>query len=198
MKIRKGVLVMKNNTDELLLNDNGENKEAKIQEKIFTIDIRLQEIDAILERYEDVLYERDEEILSTEEVDELVREYRELKRKKKELSKSLKKSKWDAIPLWMAFYAIFQFVFSFYLLQSIICLRFAVWLTTQLYKIWVPGTWPIYVFLFLIPFLSLLASLIILLKLKNKEKKKMFAIIYLIQGIETIITVVYIIVKVLV
>jgi hypothetical protein len=197
MKIQEGVLIMKNNGEELLLNDNTENKEAKVQKEIFEIDVRLQEIDAILERYEDILYEKEEEILSPEEVENLVIEYRELKRKKKELSKSLKNSKWDVMPLWMAFYAVFQFVFSFYLLQSVICLRFAVWLSELIFKVWVPDLWFFYVLIFLLPFLSLLASLIILLKIKNKEKKKMFAIIYIIHGIETIITVVYLLVKVL-
>jgi hypothetical protein len=76
-------------------------------------------------------------------------------------------------------------------------LRFAVWLSELIFKVWVPDLWFFYVLIFLLPFLSLLASLIILLKIKNKEKKKMFAIIYIIHGIETIITVVYLLVKVL-
>ena len=78
---------MAKNTNELL----SEEKEAKIREEIYEIDVRLQELDAIFEQYEEALFEREEEILSEEEVEESSAEYRKLKKKKKELAKSLKK-----------------------------------------------------------------------------------------------------------
>lgn len=177
------------NSNELLK----EEKEAKIREEIYAIDVRLQELDSIFEQYEDALTEREEEILSEEELNKLIDEYHELKKKKKELAKNFKKSKWEMIPLWMAVYAVCQFIFSFFLVQIQLSFYFTTWLGGLIYKAWETGSWLFYVLLFVIPVLSLLASLIIFLKLKDRTKRKIFAIIFAIHGLETLVTIVYIV-----
>lgn len=184
---------MAKNTNELL----SEEKEAKIREEIYEIDVRLQELDAIFEQYEEALFEREEEILSEEEVEESSAEYRKLKKKKKELAKSLKKSKWDIIPLWMVIYFVLQFIFSFTLIQVKLSVFFALWLGEIIYNVWDTGAWLIYTLLFLIPFLCLVASSIIFLFLKDKNKKKIFGIFFLIHSLEVIITVVIMLVRIL-
>lgn len=181
---------MNNDNKEFLTEYN----EEKIREEIYAIEVRLQELDAILEKYEDILYERNEETLPQEEVEKLVAEYHDLKKRKKDLAKSLKKSKWDMVPLWMAVYAVVQFIFSFYVFQVQISLEFARWLTELIYSVWKTGLWVFYTSIFLLPVLSLLVSLIIWLKLKNKDRKKIFRIIFLIHSLETIGTLVYFIV----
>ncbi|NLD26439.1 MAG: coiled-coil domain-containing protein 22 [Acholeplasmataceae bacterium] len=163
--------------------------EDEIQDEIFNIEVRLQEIDAELEHYEDVLMEKEEEILEPKEVEELRNEYKELKKRRKNLLKQTKKSIWDTIPLWMGIYAIFQFIFSFWLFLEEISRQFTLFMLQVLEKIFTPGLWTLYTLFFLIPFLSLLASTIILLKLKNKNHKKIFAIIFGIHGIETLVAV---------
>ncbi|MDD3999524.1 MAG: hypothetical protein PHX62_01340 [Bacilli bacterium] len=189
---------MENETKDLLDTNLEESisQESATRQEIFSIDVRLQEIDAILEKYEDVLFEKEEYILSAEEVEILQAEYSELKANKKRLNKSLKKSRWEAIPVWMGIYAVFQFIFSFLFIQFMISLNFAFWMADSVFKISNNQVWLFYVFLFLLPVLSLLASLIILLKIKNKERKKAFAVIYIIQGIETLITIIYMIVSI--
>ena len=181
------------NSNELLK----EEKEAKIREEIYAIDVRLQELDSIFEQYEDALTEREEEILSEEELNKLIDEYHELKKKKKELAKNFKKSKWEMIPLWMAVYAVCQFIFSFFLVQIQLSFYFTTWLRGLIYKAWDTGSWLLYVLPFVIPVLSLLASLIIFLKLKDRTKRKIFAIIFAIHGLETLVTIVYMLVVIL-
>ncbi len=190
---------MSKESKELLNNKKDETQEQienEIREEIFSIAVRLQEIDTIIERYEDALLEREEEILSVEEVEKLEEEYYELKQKKKQLSKSLKKTRWDMIPIWMGIYAVFQFIFSFFALQLQISYQFAFWLALKIYNVWDTGIWLFYVLFFLIPFFSVLLSLLILLKIKNRDKKKIFGIIFLIQGLETIVTIIIMIVSI--
>jgi hypothetical protein len=163
--------------------------EEEIQAEIFSIEVRLQEIDAELEHYEDMLMEKQEEILEPEEVAKLKSEYKELKKQRKNLLKQTKKSIWDTIPLWMGIYAVFQFIFSFWIILEEISRQFTIFALELLAHIFTPGLWTLYILFFLIPVLSLLASTIILLKLKNKNHKKIFAIIFGIHGLETLITI---------
>ncbi|GEM_PF-2269094 len=164
---------------------------AAVRAQIFGIEVRMQEIDAVLERYEDDYYKKqqsqpEEPIQEDEKIRALKAEYKELAKARKELLKGNKKSLWDNFPVWMGFYAVFQIIFSFYLILTQLSTYFASWF----YQLFSDATefW-FYFGLFLIPFLSLLASLIILLVTKNKVHKKIFLFVYLIQGIETLMSV---------
>lgn len=164
---------------------------GKIKAQIFGIEVRMQEIDAILERYEDDYFQKqqsqpEEPVKEDEKISALKAEYKELAKARKELLKGNKKSIWDNFPVWMGFYAVFQIIFSFYLIMTQLSTYFASWfyaLFTSPTEFW------FYFALFVIPFLSLLASLIILLCTKNKVHKKIFLFVYLIQGIETLMSV---------
>ncbi|MGD9605117.1 MAG: hypothetical protein AB7V00_03040 [Bacilli bacterium] len=161
---------------------------GKTKEQIFEIEIKMQEIDVIIEKFEDELYGSNTEgkDIAKEEQDkirQLKQQYRELFQQKKQLQKTLKVSLWDNFPFWMGLYAIFQFIFSFYLILTQISTYFAQWFFPL-----VNGStdFLFYFSLFIIPFLNLVLSLIILLLLKNKTHKKIFLYIYLIHGIETL------------
>jgi hypothetical protein len=182
------------NTDKELMNENNLNdNDEEIRSQIFAIEVRVQEIDAIIENYEYYLIEKELETLTPEEVASLKEEYKNLKKQRKELQKQLKKSIWDHFPVWMGIYAIFQFFFSFTLVMIDISSRFAIFAMTLLDKIADPKLWVLYLFYFIIPVINLLISLIILLKLKNKNHKKIFAFIYGIHGIEVLITIIFMI-----
>jgi hypothetical protein len=159
--------------------------------ELYQIDLRCQEIDSAIENYEDILMSRGEETLTPEELVQLKQEYREIVRKRKDILKTKKKSIWDQFPFWMAAYAVFMLVLSFFFEPLYyICYKFLV-LIYPLFSESMEVTKAMeYAMLAFIPFLCLLASLIILLSLKNKIHKKIFAYIFLIQGIETLIAVI--------
>ena len=163
---------------------------AQTKEKIFAIEVKMQELDAIIERFEDEFYREGENYEPSEEetnkVKALIEEYRDLREQKKQLQKTIKTSIWDHFPLWMGIYALFQIVFSFYLIMTQISMYFAQWFLKV-----VNGStdFVFYVALFMIPFLNLVLPLLIFLLLKNKVHKRMFLYIYLIHGIETLIAV---------
>lgn len=164
---------------------------------IYELDIRLQEIDVILEKYEDTLFETNQEILSVEEVKALKAEAKEIRLKKKTLLRKGKETVWDQFPLWMAFYAIFQFIFSFYYVLIRVSIYYLSWAYKFFYNIIKPSTFMEYVYILTIPLLSLILSLVILLLIKNKTNKKIFGIIYAIQGVETIGAIIFMVVRLL-
>ncbi|MGD9886664.1 MAG: hypothetical protein AB7T03_01725 [Bacilli bacterium] len=166
-------------------------EKAIIKEKIFEIEIKLQEIDAIIERAEDEFYHKENEQneVSPEETQKLIElknEYRTLVKQKKQLQKSLKSSVWDNFPVWIGLYAVFQLIFSFYLILTQISTYFAQWFFTVING---STEFAFYVSLFIIPFLNLVLSLVIWLIIKNKLHKKIFLYVYLIHGIETLMAV---------
>ena len=165
-------------------------EDNSIPGQIFKINIRIQEIDAILENYEEALYSKNEEILSEEEYDNLKEEYRDLVKQRKELTKQRKESIWDYMPTWMAVYAIFQIVFCFFIILTQASAYFAEWMYGVFTKV---PDWLFYTLPFVIPFLNLMLSLTIYFFIKDKKQRKLFFYIYLIQIIQTLITVVILI-----
>ena len=158
-----------------------------IEMLIYEIDIRRQEIDAILENYEFELYEKGNEVLSKEEYDQLKTEYKSLNQKRKNIIRTKrKKSIWDEIPLWIAIYAVLQIIFSFYFIQAILSIYFADFLMNLFSS--TSGTL-FDILIYALPFLSIVTSLIILFCLKNKRQKTFFFFFFLIQLTETLITV---------
>jgi hypothetical protein len=105
---------------------------------------------------------------------------------RKKLLKTNKKSIWDNFPAWMGIYAIFQFIFSFYLILTQLSAYFAQWFFTFVNG---DSEFVFYLSLFLVPVLSLIVSLVILLLLKNKLHKKIFMYIYIIHGVETLMAI---------
>ncbi|MCK9535965.1 MAG: hypothetical protein M0R05_00015 [Bacilli bacterium] len=176
---------MKENENKITLEEHQESENVEFL--IYEIDLRRQEIDAILENYEFELYEKGNEVLTEEEYINLKEEYKQLKKKRKNLIKSKgEKTIWDEIPLWMGFYAVFQFLFSFYYIQALLSVYFAKLLLDLFSQ---SNSLAFNIFSFILPFLSVVASLIILLLLKNKKRKKVFLFVFLIQLVETLITV---------
>ena len=159
------------------------------KEEIFKIDVRIQEIDVLFERYEDILYSSGEETLNEEEIEHLSEEYKELRKRKKELVKLTRKSIWDKFPIWMSVYAIFQIVFSLF----IIIPSFA--LSSILIKPFPEA--PFWLLDLTVPVLNSLISLTILLLLKDKNHKKIFFWIYMIQIVETLLNVIVFIIPVI-
>ncbi len=164
---------------------------GKLKAQVFGIEVRMQEIDAILERHEDDYFQKqqnqpEEPVKEDEKISALKAEYKELAKARRELLKGNKKSVWDNFPVWMGFYAVFQIIFSFYLIMTQLSTYFASWFYALFST---PTDFWFYFGLFIIPFLSLLASLIILLCSKDKVHKKIFLFVYLIQGIETLMSV---------
>lgn len=184
-------------TEEETVSEEESDEAAMVRSQVFGIEVRMQEIDAILERYEDDFYKKQQnqpeetevpEVSGTEDekIIALKAEYKELAKTRRELLKGNKKSLWDNFPVWMGFYAVFQIIFSFYLILT----QFSTYFATWFYQLFTnPTNFWFYFGLFLIPFVSLLASLIITLVTKNKLHRKIFLFVYLIQGIETLISV---------
>lgn len=178
-------------TEEETVSEEESDEAAMVRSQVFGIEVRMQEIDAILERYEDDFYKKqqnqpEEPVQEDEKIRALKAEYKELAKARRELLKENKKSLWDNFPVWMGFYAVFQIIFSFYLILTQLSTYFATWF----YQLFTnPTNFWFYFGLFLIPFVSLLASLIITLVTKNKLHRKIFLFVYLIQGIETLISV---------
>lgn len=191
---------MNNNNEELQKETPLDNSEEKLTEndlddnqdsELYQVDLRCQEIDSAIENYEDILMSRGEETLTEDELAQLKQEYREIVRKRKEILKSRKKSIWDQFPLWMAAYALLMLVLPFFFEPFYyICYKFLLLVYPLFSESMEVTTAMEYAMLAFVPFLCLLTSLIILLSLKNKVHKKIFAYIFLIQGIETLITVI--------
>lgn len=164
-----------------------ENLTETLEEKIYEIEIKMQEIDSKLEMYEDSYYNGDDNIFPLEEYDRLKQEYKELKKQKKALLKENKQNSfWDKVPVWMVAYGIFQIIFSFFFVISMVSILFSSWflgnVITKSTKFWEAFSF------FFIPFISLLISTIIFLLIKDKLRKKIFLVIFSIQGIETIVS----------
>jgi len=155
---------------------------------IYEIDLRCQEIDSIFERYEYELQEKGTENLSLEEYEALKQEYKELRKQKREMKKGGKETIWEAIPLWMGIYAILQIIISMYFIQAMLSIHFASFLL-NLFFVSNPSNTLFAILNFVFPFLCILSSLIIFLMIKNKKAKKFFLIVFIIQIIETIVTV---------
>lgn len=188
----------KEGNEEKVLDDIICEEQAKdTNQLIYELDIRLQEIDVILEKYEDTFFETNQETLSVEEVEALKKEIKEIKLKKKSLLRKGKKTVWDQFPLWMAFYAVFQFAFSFYYVLIRASIFYLSWAYKFFYKIIKPSIAMEYVYILTLPVLSLIISLVILLLIKNKTHKKIFGIIYAIQGVETIGAIIFMVVRLL-
>lgn len=166
--------------------DIDDQNEISNEESIHEIEVRMQEIDVLLERYEDIYYSKGETIMSEEEVIALKQEYNKLRKTKKSVEKT--KTKWDKMPIWMFMYGVFQIIFSFFYVLATISIEVGGWLIRVL-GLKTSGFWKYSTLLF-VPVLSLVTSLLILLFIKDRDKKRFFIIMYIIQGIETIITVV--------
>jgi len=171
--------------NEIILEEN----KLTIEEQIYQIEVRMQEIDAKIEQFEDVYYQTSEEIFPYEEYEALKEEYKKLRSEKKRLLKENKqKGFWDKMPVWMFAYGVFQVIFSFFYVISMVSILFAQWFFNT-FNVSEAKFWDVFTFFF-IPFISLLISVIILLLIKNKERKKVFLIVFSIQAVETIISVI--------
>lgn len=166
-----------------------ENIQETIEDKIYEIEIKMQEIDSKLEMYEDSYYEGDDENFPYEEYERLKQEYKDLKKQKKALLKENKQNGfWDKVPVWMVAYGTFQVIFSFFFVISMVSILFSSWflgnVVTKSTKFWEAFSF------FFIPFISLLISTIIFVLIKDKLRKKIFLVIFSIQGIETIVSII--------
>lgn len=164
-------------------------EEKTREELIYELELKMQEIDTKIEFAEDELYFEESQI-TEEDIQALKQEYRELKAEKKALLKQ-HKTNWDKFPIWMFAYGVFQVVFSFFYVMSMISLLFASWFLNLINSY--TRAWEIVSFFFL-PFISIVASTIIFFTLKDKIKRRFFSIIFIIQGLETLITVILMIV----
>lgn len=170
------------------LNEIEQDETSKTKALIFDIEVKMQEIDAIIERQEDEFFTKDQEVSDEthNKIIQLKNEYKNLYKQKKQLQKTLRVSLWDNFPVWMAFYALIQFVFSFYLIMTQLSTYFAQWFFQMIQG----GTsFVFYLSLFIVPALNLLVPFIVLLLLKNKTHKKFFMYIYFIHGIETLMSI---------
>jgi len=167
------------------LNQNESDQETPSKEyRIYELEVRIQEISSTLENHEDIFYNTGEKTLDDNTVNDLHEEYKRLRQEIKEINRSGKGSIWDNMPIWMALYATFQFIFSFFYILTEMS-RFFVKLTLPIFS--EPSLALLIILYYFIPFISLVISLIILIIIKNKINKKTFAVIFLIQGIETIV-----------
>lgn len=167
--------------------DEDNNEVDDVSNRIYEIDVRCQEIEVMLENYDFELSEKGNELFTEEEYENLLAEYKQLKKEKRELLKTKRvKTIWDEIPLWMAVYMIAQLIFSFYFVQALLSMHLANFLT-RLFSVTSGVVYDI--FSFILPTLSLIASLVILLLLRNKKLKKFFFFFCFVQLAETLITV---------
>lgn len=160
-----------------------------IQEQIYEIEIRMQELDSQIEQLEDILYETRSEDFPHEEYENLKMEYKSLRKQKKDLVRNTKGT-WDKIPVWMFAYGVFQVILSFFYILSMVSLMFASWFLGLIHnKMEITRFWEIVAFFF-VPFISIVISLVILCLIKDKARKKFFAVVFSIQTLETIISVI--------
>lgn len=165
-----------------------ERKTLSIQEQVYEIEIRMQEIDVQIELFEEAYYQSEDDF-DYEEIEKLKEEYKELRKKKKEILKR-NKGKWDSIPVSLFVYGIFQIIFSSFFVLFIVSSLFSGWFITTFFTS-TPGNFWLYFSLLFIPIISVLISTVILIFIKDKMRKKFFLIIYIIQFIETLITVIF-------
>lgn len=173
-------------------NEYVEDNKLSVKEQIYEIEIKMQELDAQIELYEDALYNSEEEIFTDEKLTELKTEYKRLRSEKKLLTKQTK-TNWDKIPVWMFAYGVFQVFFSFFYVLGIISAYFASWFVDLIRANGVVSKFWEISSLFIIPFISILISVIILILIKEKFRKRFFAVVFSIQLIETIISVIIVI-----
>lgn len=163
--------------------------ESEREDKIYAIDLQMQEISVALEKYEFDIFEKGQKDgeISEEAYVKLKKEYKLLKKEKKDLIKNRKKTIWDKIPAWMAIYAVLQFILSIHYIQGLLGVYFAALLLYLMPGLAVSGI-VVNLLSLVLTVLSILTSFIILLILKDKEKKRLFFIFFIIHSIETIIT----------
>lgn len=160
-----------------------EDNKLSIQEQIYELEIRMQELDVQIEQYEDSLYNSNEEEISSEKLIELTEEYKRLRKEKRLLSKQLR-GKWDQIPVWLFLYGIFQIIFSSFVVLVKVSMEFTTWFLGVIEKS--TEFWVTFSFL-MIPIISVIITTVILIIFKNKARKKFLAVVLAIQFLETVI-----------
>lgn len=153
------------------------------EEKMYTIDIRLSEIEALKFDYE-ATWESENPSISPEKYDELILEEKELYKQKRELGKTRKRNIADNTPLWIILYGIIQAVVSspvMIFIQISILNKAAEWewlneVFSKMSEFWATTT--LYTILFIFPIINFLITLIIYFVLKKGTySKKAFKVV---------------------
>ncbi len=166
-----------------------------IAKRLEELEIQMQELDVLMEQIElkIVDYETEEQFLP--EYQEKKQAFLVLEQEYKEIKKSLKKSTWDKIPIWMILYAIFQGIICFPFISSFIWVNFANKVMEMFNESLqgISASAPEFVFAILVilivyslPLLNILLSWILYINVVKKEHKKIFRTIWIGQGILTL------------
>lgn len=178
------------------------NEEKTLKEEIFDIDVKVQELEIILDQLESKLYNDIENEELEDEFFEKKREYNRLLKEKKKLIKKLRsqdESKLNQVSSWIIIYGSLAIIFSFPLISGTVWLEFANILINALTGAFsgISTTDFIYhVIVFLLIFslpllLNILTWLLYNNLVKTKLDKKVYAIFWIIQGVMSIIMITY-------
>lgn len=177
-------------------------EENKLSHEIFDIDVKIQELELVLDQLESQLYrDLDNEELE-EEFFEKKREYNALLKNKRKLIKQLRskdESKLSQVSGWIIVYGSLMVIFSFPLISSTVWLEFANVLINALTGAFhglSTDNFLYYIIIFLLIFsLPLLINVVTWLLynnfVKSKLDKKVYIVFWIIQAVMSLYMIVY-------
>ena len=150
---------------------------------------RLHEIDIIIEEYEDKLYNEEIYTIEEEEARALRKEYNELRLELKEIKKSSKNdSVWENIPIWMTIYGLLICILGAYPIVPMLPLNILNIVFGYLPEA-LQTNFFFYALMICYSVVLLLISFFIwLYAFKNKEKRKMFLFLMIIQFVIALVS----------
>ena len=191
---------------EEVTNSDDEQVVDETEEKIYHIDIRLQELLITLEQIEDKALSEDDEEKYKDEYFKYQEEYDELVKQKKNLVKEQRAkdtSRLNQISVWVLVYGVISIIVSFPLIAGTLWLEFAnlmIDLLSGAFTNLKADTFVYYIIVFLIIFsLPLLINLITWLLyvnlIKNKADKKLYLSCWVIEGLMSLGMIIYMCIK---
>lgn len=183
------------------LTDDNE-KELTIQEQIYEIELKIEEYEVKVEEYETILINDPENEEANKKYHELKHEEKKYYKQKKLLQKQLNgldTSALNKVSLWVVIYGVITILISIPLIASALWLDFANWIIdllqgafaglngdTFLYKV------VVFLVIFAFPLIINLVTWLLYVNLvKTKIDKKVYAIMWIIQGVMSLGMIIY-------
>lgn len=177
-------------------------EEQTIEDKIFALDVKAQEIEILLDQYEEKAFKENIDLYDDEQYISLNKQYKEIVFERKQLKKELNskdQSKLNQVSVWIIIYGVLTILISFPIITGTLWLDFANGIIDLvsgafsnlrsddfLYKI------VIFLIIFAFPLLlNILTWFLYNNFVKTKVDKKLYTILWIIQGLMNLGMIIY-------
>lgn len=177
-------------------------EEQTIEDKIFALDVKAQEIEILLDQYEEKAFKENIDLYDDEQYISLNKQYKEIVLERKQLKKELNskdQSKLNQVSVWIIIYGVLTILISFPIITGTLWLEFAngiIDLVSGLFNNLHSGDvlYKVVIFLVIFAFPLLLNILTWFLYnnfVKIKVDKKLYIIFWIIQGLMNLGMIIY-------